>query len=183
MAKIQSETKIILIIIIIIYIILHFLTNSYSKLPNQSDEPYHLNQTLLYVNNYWKSYNKQLTTFPLTFILTSIYLKLRRHGIGINKKDITNKIYRKEYQIYLSDGRICSIILSLITIFIFSLMIKNNNLLLITFFTFPIKFIYSFLIYTENTSILFMILYYYFEEYKKINNKLLLFLIGFFSFL
>ncbi len=183
MEKIEFQTKLILIIIIIIYIFLHYLTNSYSKVPDQSDEPYHLNQTLLYVNNYWKSYNKQLTTFPLTFILSCIYLKIKKHGIGINKKDITNKIYRKEYQIYLSDGRVCSIILSLITIFIFSLMSKNNNLLLITFFTFPIKFIYSFLIYTENTSILFMILYYYFEEYKKVNNKFLLFFIGLLSVL
>ena len=171
MEKSEFHTKLILIIIIIIYKFLYYLTNSYSKVPAQSDEPFHLNQTLLYVNNYWKSYNKQLTTFPLTFIISCFYLKLKKHGIGINKKDITNKIYRKEYQIYLSDGRVCSIIISLITIFIFSLMIKNNNLLLITFFTFPIKFIYSFLIYTENTSILFMILYYYFEEYKKVNNK------------
>ena len=86
--------------------------------------------------------------------------------------------------IFLSDGRVISILMSLITLFIISLMDNNNNnLMLFTFFTFPLKFLYFFLIYNKNFSILLMTLYYYFENCKKTNNKYLLFLIGLLSIL
>ena len=180
----QIPKYIIFIIIIVIYVIIHYLTNKYYQVPEQSDEPYHLNQTLIYVNNYYQNYLSTVTTFPLSFIITSLYLKFKNHGYGFLLNEITNKINRNDYLIFLSDGRVISILMSLITLFIISLMDNNNNnLMLITFFTFPLKFLYSFLIYTENFSILLMTLYYYFENCKKTNNKYLLFLIGLLSIL
>lgn len=180
----QIPKYIIFIIIIVIYVIIHYLTNKYYQVPEQSDEPYHLNQTLIYVNNYYQNYLSTVTTFPLSFIITSLYLKFKNHGYGFLLNEITNKINRNDYLIFLSDGRVISILMSLITLFIISLMDNNNNnLMLITFFTFPLKFLYFFLIYTENFSILLMTLYYYFENCKKTNNKYLLFLIGLLSIL
>lgn len=39
----QIPKYIIFIIIIVIYVIIHYLTNKYYQVPEQSDEPYHLN--------------------------------------------------------------------------------------------------------------------------------------------
>ena len=71
----QIPKYIIFIIIIVIYVIIHYLTNKYYQVPEQSDEPYHLNQTLIYVNNYYQNYLSTVTTFPLSFIITvSLFL-------------------------------------------------------------------------------------------------------------
>ena len=66
-----STKKISFIIISISYILVFYYLNIKNSLIPQSDEPFHLNQTLYYRNNLFLAHARSLTTFPGTFFFNS----------------------------------------------------------------------------------------------------------------
>ncbi len=170
------------IFISIIYILIFYYLNVFHSLNDQCDEHFHLRQTIYYRNNLYYAYTKDLTTFPGTFFVTQLYMRLLNKGyIKIKnkiarRKYIDNELTSKEFKQYLFDARVMAVFFSLLTIFILSKIKTKAYYFVLTFAFFPMKFLYSFLIYTENTSILFIVLYYYFTHYKKTNQIILFFI-------
>ena len=188
MKEISSSTKKkSFIIISISYILVFYYLNVKNSLIPQCDEPYHLNQTIYYRNNLFLAHTKSLTTFPGTFFLTQIYQRIINRGYinikdkVLRKKYIDNLNYN-EYLIFLFDGRIMAIFFSLLTLFILTYFKIKSIYFIFTIAFLPIRFIYCFLIYTENTSLLFLVIFYFFSNYKK-TNQINLFIISSFMIL
>ena len=152
--------------------ILFNLYNNIEKIKTYMDEEFHLDQTLSYYNNQFKYWNNKLTTFPGTFLLSSVFLKLFYvFQIPINENNSIKIV------------RIFTIIISILSFIILGLFRKKNAelsliyklQLLIGFF--PINFFYNFLFYTESFSIFSLILFFYLNLYTS-KNILLRFLSG-----
>ena len=153
--------------------ILFNLYNNIEKIEKYMDEEFHLDQTLSYYNNKFKYWNNKLTTFPGTFFLSSIFLKLfYLLQIPINNNNSIKIV------------RMFTIIISTISFILLGQFKKKNNIdnslisklrLLIGFF--PINFFYNFLYYTEAFSIFSLILFFYFNLYGP-KNYILRFLSG-----
>ena len=170
------------IFISIIYIIIFYYLNIIHSLNDQCDEHFHLRQTIYYRNNIYYKYTKDLTTFPGTFFVTQLYMRVLNKGYiqiknKIRRKNyIDNELTSEEFKQYLFDARIMSVFYSILTLFIISKIKTKSYYFLLTIAFLPIKFLYSFLFYTENTSILFLVIYYYFTHYKKTNQIVLFFI-------
>ena len=170
------------IFISIIYIFIFYYLNISHNLKDQCDEHFHLRQTIYYRNNLYLYYTKHLTTFPGTFLVTQLYMRLLNKGyIGIKNKQlrkryIDNELTQEEFKNYLFDARIMAVFFSILSLFILSKIKTKSYYFLFTIAFLPIKFLYSFLIYTENTSLLFLIIYYYFTHYKTTNQLNLFFI-------
>jgi hypothetical protein len=182
-----STKKISFIIISISYILVFYYLNIKNSLIPQSDEPFHLNQTLYYRNNLFLAHARSLTTFPGTFFLTQIYQRIINRGyINIKDKVLRRKyidnLNYNEYLIFLFDGRIMATFFSLLTLFILTYFKIKSIYFIFTIAFLPIRFIYCFLIYTENTSLLFLVIFYFFSNYKK-TNQINLFIISLFMIL
>lgn len=153
--------------------ILFNLYNNIEKIPKYMDEEFHLDQTISYYNNKFNYWNDKLTTFPGTFVLSSIFLKLfYLFQIPINPNTSIKIV------------RIFTIIISIFSFIILGLFKKKNNSdqsiiyklqLLVGFF--PINFFYNFLFYTETFSIFSLILFFYLNLYSS-KNYFLKFLSG-----
>ena len=141
--------------------ILFNLYNNIEKIGKYMDEEFHLDQTLAYYNNNFKYWNNKLTTFPGTFLLSSLFMKLfYLLQIPISDNDSIKIV------------RMFSIIISTFSFIVLGLFKKKlnpeRNLLykfqiLISFL--PINFFYNFLYYTDTFSIFSLILYFYINLY------------------
>ena len=159
---------------VLISAILFNIFNNIENIEKYMDEEFHLNQTLSYYNNKFNYWNNKLTTFPGTFLISSIFLKLfYLLQIPINSNNSITIV------------RMFTIIISTCSFILLGLFKKknstdnsliNNLRLLIGFF--PINFFYNFLYYTETFSIFSLILFFYLNLYTS-KNYILRFLSGF----
>ena len=112
------------IFISIIYIFIFYYLNISNNLKDQCDEHFHLRQTIYYRNNLYLYYTKHLTTFPGTFLVTQLYMRLLNKGyIGIKNKQIrkryiNNELTQEEFKNYLFDARIMAVFFSILSLFI-----------------------------------------------------------------
>ena len=156
----------------ILFILIIGLINSYifyqinyiEKIKEYMDEGFHLRQTIKFYLKHYNKWNSKLTTFPGTFIINCILLRII-NLFGINLK---------KFQ-YLIFCRLTTLIISFINILILFLF-KNGNMFFILLISFlPIYYFYNFLYYTDTYSILFLIIY-YFLMLKNIKNDILILL-------
>ena len=140
--------------------ILFNLYNNIEKIKMYMDEEFHLDQTLSYYNNQFKYWNNKLTTFPGTFLLSSVFLKLFYFfQIPINENNSIKIV------------RIFTIIISILSFIILGLFRKKNAeqsliyklQLLIGFF--QINFFYNYLFFSKSFSIFSLILFFYLNLY------------------
>ena len=141
--------------------ILFSLYNKIENIPIYIDESFHLNQTLSYYNNKFKSWNNKLTTFPGTFFVVSLFFKiLNFFTIQITEKNA------------IKIARLFIIIVSIFSFIMLSFFRKKNNIeqdlkykfqLIICLF--PINFFFNFLYYTDAFSIFSLILFFYLNLY------------------
>ena len=158
---------------VLISAILFNIFNNIEKIEKYMDEEFHLDQTLSYYNNKYKYWNNKLTTFPGTFLISSIFLKLfYLLQIPINNNNSITIV------------RLFTLIISTLSFILLGLFRKKNNpdysiinnlRLLVGFF--PINFFYNFLYYTETFSIFSLILFFYLNLYTS-KNYILRFLSG-----
>lgn len=158
---------------ILVSAILFSLYNKIENIPIYMDEIFHLDQTISYYNNKFKSWNNKLTTFPGTFFIVSVFFKL----LNFFHIEIT-----EDNSIILA--RLFIVIISIISFMLLSLFKKKNNIeqdlkykLQIIICLFPINFFYNYLYYTDAISIFSLILFFYFNLYAN-KNYLLRFLSG-----
>ena len=146
---------------VLVSAILFNFYNNIEKIDKYMDEEFHLEQTLAYYNNKFKHWNSKLTTFPGTFFISSIFLKLLfLLKITVNEDNMIRFL------------RMFTIIISIFSFFLLGSFKKKANLeksiiykirLLIGFF--PISFFYNFLYYTEPFSIFSLIIFFYLNLY------------------
>ena len=134
---------------ILVSAILFSLYNKIENIPIYMDEIFHLDQTISYYNNKFKSWNNKLTTFPGTFFIVSVFFKL----LNFFHIEIT-----EDNSIILA--RLFIVIISIISFMLLSLFKKKNNIeqdlkykLQIIICLFPINFFYNYLYYTDAISI------------------------------
>lgn len=115
------------------------------------DEVFHLDQAKNYYDLNIKVWNQKLTTFPLTFIITSLYWKI------LDLLDLPLCHYR--YLIFIYS----LIFLYIANKFTQKFYFKNNNsnVVLILYFL-PINYFFYFIYYTETLSLLCVVLYFYY---------------------
>ena len=130
---------------------------------NYMDEMFHLDQTIKFYESKYNYWNKQLTTFPGSFLLTSFFLKF----VGLFTKKFS----------FITFSRIFTLIISNITILILGKFNDETNgkqkiydyifQLIITLI--PINFFYNFIFYTDAFSTLGLVTYFYFGLKKEKN--------------
>ena len=158
---------------ILVSSIIFSLYNKIENIPIYMDEIFHLNQTISYYNNKFKSWNNKLTTFPGTFFIVSMFFKLLNlFNIEINENNAINI------------ARLFIVIISIFSFILLSFFKKKNNIeqdlkykLQLIICLFPINFFYNFLYYTDALSIFSLILFFYFNLYAN-KNYILRFLSG-----
>ena len=158
---------------ILISSILFSFYNNVEKIPIYMDEKFHLDQTLSYYNNNFKSWNNKLTTFPGTFLFVSFFIKLFNFfNIEIDQNNS------------IKISRLFIAIISIFSFILLSFFKKKTNIeqdlkykfqLIIGLF--PINFFYNFLYYTDTFSIFSLILFFYLNLYSS-KNYFLRFLSG-----
>ena len=158
---------------ILISSILFSFYNNVEKIPIYMDEKFHLDQTLSYYNNNFKSWNNKLTTFPGTFLFVSFFIKLFNFfNIEIDQNNS------------IKISRLFIAIISIFSFILLSFFKKKTNIeqdlkykfqLIICLF--PINFFYNFLYYTDTFSIFSLILFFYLNLYSP-KNYILRFLSG-----
>ena len=170
---VEKSKYTLLLTFILVSSILFNIINNIEKIGNYMDEEFHVDQTLAYYKNNFEYWNSKLTTFPGTFLLSSIFLKL------------SNSL-----QVHINDNnslkilRMFSIIISSLTFYILGFFKKKTNVekyilhrfqLLICFL--PINFFYNFLYYTDTFSIFSLVVFFYLNLYAT-KNYFLRFLSG-----
>jgi alpha-1,2-glucosyltransferase len=153
--------------------ILYSLYNKIENIPIYMDEIFHLDQTISYYNNKFKSWNNKLTTFPGTFFIASMFFKL----INLFKIEINENNSIKIARLFI-------VIISIFSFILLSFFKKKNNIeqdlkykLQLIICLFPINFFYNFLYYTDALSIFSLILFFYVNLYAN-KNYLFRFLSG-----
>ena len=169
----EKAQKSIVYSFILVSSILFSLYNKIENIPIYMDEIFHLNQTISYYDNKFKSWNNKLTTFPGTFFIVSMFFKLLNlFNIEINENNAINI------------ARLFIVIISIFSFILLSFFKKKNNIeqdlkykLQLIICLFPINFFYNFLYYTDALSIFSLILFFYFNLYAN-KNYILRFLSG-----
>ena len=169
----EKAQKSIVYSFILVSSILFSLYNKIENIPIYMDEIFHLNQTVSYYNNKFKSWNNKLTTFPGTFFIVSMFFKLLNlFNIEISEHNAINI------------ARLFIVIISIFSFILLSFFKKKNNIeqdlkykLQLIICLFPINFFYNFLYYTDALSIFSLILFFYFNLYAN-KNYILRFLSG-----
>jgi len=141
--------------------ILYNIYNNLEKIPKYMDEEFHLEQTISYFKNKFNYWNDKLTTFPGTFLLSSVFLKIfSLFNIKINENNAIKIL------------RLFTVIIGITSFFLLGLFKKKLNVdqsLLLKFQLlagfFPINYFFNFLFYTETFSNLSLIIYFYLNLY------------------
>ena len=97
--------------------ILYSLYNKIENIPIYMDEIFHLDQTISYYNNKFKSWNNKLTTFPGTFFIASMFFKL----INLFKIEINENNSIKIARLFI-------VIISIFSFILLSFFKKKNNI-------------------------------------------------------
>ena len=166
----MAEKSMVLLLFYILNIsMLYYVYNNIENVNMYMDEEFHLKQTISFYNNAFKDWDPKLTTFPGTFLITSLFMKI------LNILHIT-----VNSSTYLKIARLLVAIIS-ITTFILLGKFKNDKPLTklqILVSILPIIFFYNFLFYTEAFSIFSLILFFYVNFYTKKNKSLSVLLSG-----